>query len=607
MRNKTMQDNAMLTRLFFKLLPVQIMVVAMGSINSIVDGVVAGRFVSAEAVGVIGLYYSMVNILSAVGSVLLGGTSVLCCKYMGSGSMEKTNGIFSLNITVTLLIGAGMTAVSFLFPGMIADFLGADALLRDSLRIYVVGYAIGLVPQLLAQQIAAFLQLERQSARCYAGIVGMIASNVFFNVFFTAGLNMGIWGLALATALSNWVYFLILVPYYFGRKVQLRYHIRAVLWRELPELLLIGLPGAVLVFCIAVRSLFINRILLTYAGQDGLSAMSAFNMVCGLFIAFCLGTGSVVRMLTSIFMGEKDRDSIKAVMGIALTKGLALSVAVAAVVVAVSGLLAGVFFPDSASNVYVLTRQIFVIYGFCIPLVLICNVMSNYLQANGQAAFVAVHSAFDGLPSMLIPAFLLAPHMGAMGVWLSNPIGILLTILLVPVYGCIYWKRWPGTVDEWLFLKPSFGAADTDRMELSIDRLSDVTKTAVQVQAFCLAHGTSRRVAHFAALCLEEMAGNVVKHGFSADRKPHKVNCRVVCTGREILLRIKDDCIPFNPREFADMISPEDPFRNIGIRMIYRLADEVTYQNLLGLNVLSIRLTDEAHEERSPENVTDKQ
>ena len=54
------------------------------------------------------------------------------------------------------------------------------------------------------------------------------------------------------------------------------------------------------------------------------------------------------------------------------------------------------------------------------------------------------------------------------------------------------------------------------------------------------------------------------------------------------------------------MISPEDPFKNIGIRMIYRLADEVTYQNLLGLNVLSIRLTDEAHEKRSPENVTDK-
>ena len=34
----------MFKRLFFKLLPVQILIIAMGSINSIVDGAVAGRF-----------------------------------------------------------------------------------------------------------------------------------------------------------------------------------------------------------------------------------------------------------------------------------------------------------------------------------------------------------------------------------------------------------------------------------------------------------------------------------------------------------------------------------------------------------------------------------
>ena len=33
----------MISRLFFRLLPVQVALVAMGSINAIVDGVVAGR------------------------------------------------------------------------------------------------------------------------------------------------------------------------------------------------------------------------------------------------------------------------------------------------------------------------------------------------------------------------------------------------------------------------------------------------------------------------------------------------------------------------------------------------------------------------------------
>lgn len=71
----------MFKRLFFKLLPVQILILAMGSINSIVDGAVAGRFIDAESVGVICLYFTMVNVLAAVGSVLLGGSSILCGRY----------------------------------------------------------------------------------------------------------------------------------------------------------------------------------------------------------------------------------------------------------------------------------------------------------------------------------------------------------------------------------------------------------------------------------------------------------------------------------------------------------------------------------------------
>ena len=75
-----MKNNSdkLLSRLFFGMLPVQILIFAMGAINTIVDGAMAGRYIDASAVGVIGLYYSMVEIMTAVGSVLLGGTAVLC-------------------------------------------------------------------------------------------------------------------------------------------------------------------------------------------------------------------------------------------------------------------------------------------------------------------------------------------------------------------------------------------------------------------------------------------------------------------------------------------------------------------------------------------------
>ena len=87
---KKTTDNKMIGKLFFSMLPVQILIFAMGSVNSIVDGVMAGRFIDATSVGVVGLYYSMVNVISAAGSVLLGGSAVLCGRFMGRGDVQNT-------------------------------------------------------------------------------------------------------------------------------------------------------------------------------------------------------------------------------------------------------------------------------------------------------------------------------------------------------------------------------------------------------------------------------------------------------------------------------------------------------------------------------------
>ena len=61
-RKKGRQENRLLLHLVFSLLTVQVLVVAMGSVNSLVDGVVASRCIAAEMVGVVGLYYSLLRI-----------------------------------------------------------------------------------------------------------------------------------------------------------------------------------------------------------------------------------------------------------------------------------------------------------------------------------------------------------------------------------------------------------------------------------------------------------------------------------------------------------------------------------------------------------------
>ena len=79
-------------RLFFKLLPVQIILIAMGSINSIIDGTIAGHYIDEKTVGVIGLFYAVIIIISAISSIILSGGAVLSGNYIGTKKATFTIG-----------------------------------------------------------------------------------------------------------------------------------------------------------------------------------------------------------------------------------------------------------------------------------------------------------------------------------------------------------------------------------------------------------------------------------------------------------------------------------------------------------------------------------
>ena len=579
-----------ISSLFFKLLPVQVAILAMGSINSIIDGAIAGRYIDSVTVGVIGLYYPMVQVCSGVASILLGGTSVLMGKHMGRGDMEKTRGVFSLNLALTIIIGGFLSVASFIFAAPLADLLGASPDLKDKLILYIRGFAIGILPFLLATQVGYFLEIERQSKRNYVGVGVMIVANILADIVLVAVFNMGILGLAIATSACNILYCLILLSYYFKPGAQLKFSRKAIDWKSTWPVIKIGFPGALLVLCLAIRGGVLNRLLLQYGGTDGLSAMASFNMIGGLFMAYCIGGGIVVRTLTSIFIGEEDKYSIKHLIKVVFSKGLAVTAVIAAIIIVFSGLFASIFFPDTTTNVFALTKSLIIVYGLCIPLILVCCVFTNYMQAMEHNLYVNFLSTFDGFFAMIIPAMILAPLMGIKGIWLAIPIGIILTMLATPVYCMIWWKRKPRNMDEWMFFKPDFGVAKEDAINVRLTSVEDVVNVSEQVEEFCVDHGLDHKTAYHAALCLEEMAVNVVTHGFEKDDKDHQIDLHVMYKDDKVLLRIKDDCVPFNPQERADQVSPDDPIKGIGIRMVMKIAEDVSYNNLLGLNVLTITL-----------------
>ena len=127
-------------------------------------------------------------------------------------------------------------------------------------------------------------------------------------------------------------------------------------------------------------------------------------------------------------------------------------------------------------------------------------------------------------------------------------------------------------------------------MDITVRTMDEVVSVSRQVQSFCQEKGIDDRRSYFAALMVEEMAGNIVSHGFRKDHKRHSADLRIAYKNQGLILRIKDDCIPFDPSERRKIMDPDDITKNIGIRMVLSLASDVSYQNIMSLNALSIRI-----------------
>jgi len=117
--------------------------------------------------------------------------------------------------------------------------------------------------------------------------------------------------------------------------------------------------------------------------------------------------------------------------------------------------------------------------------------------------------------------------------------------------------------------------------------MEEVINISRKVWDFCDSHNIGKKQKNCAALCVEELAGNIVRHGFSG-KKNRRLDIRVSYIGGDIIISLKDDCVAFNPTEAAKLFDPEDITHNIGLRIAMNISKSMSYQNTFGLNILKI-------------------
>ena len=589
---ETQSANAkIVTKLVFRLLPVQVVLAAVTAVSGIVSSFFASNYIGVEAMSAVGLYSPVNMLLTAISLMLSSGATVCIGKYLGRNQHDRMQNVFSLSLVLCVLIGCVFT-VLFLLLGLfdLTGFLTRDEAVRPLLDSYFLGQAVGVLPLLLGSQLMAYLSLENQGRMTLAASLVYIFINLALDILFVRVLRMGTFGLALASALGLWAMLGAGSRRYITGRSELRFTVKRIDWRETGPIVSIGISGALSNAYQTARGLIVNHLILLYVGSVGVSAFAAADNLLRIFWAIPTGMVVVSRMLISVSIGEEDRRTVTDVMGVMLKHYVPLMACVSALLILCAVPLTRLFFRDPSDPVYGMTIWGLRILPLCMPLSVICMHFTTYGDAANKNGLVHSLSVLDGVVCVAGFAALLIPAIGMNSVYIANVLNGVVTTLVVIGWAWVWQKRFPRDTEELLMLPNDFGVSLEERMDITVKTMEEVVTIAHTVQGFCRERGIDERRAFLSGLALEKMAGNVVAHGFIKDEKSHTIDVRVVHKGGDVILRLKDDCVPFDPGVRRTLTDPADPAKNIGIRMVFRLAKDVQYQSILGLNVLTLKI-----------------
>ena len=600
----------MVRKLFQQMVASQIVSAMAVTLCLLIDSIMIGRFLGVDAMAAYGLATPVLLAFAAFGSLLSTGIQVVCSKAMGSGDEGKINRCFSVSVLVALAVSLAGVLVIIVFADPLCLLLGAKEgteVFRLTRR-YLIGFVIGAPAFIGAQILVPFLQMAGQRTRLVTAVLVMTAIDVVADLLNVFVFEWDTLGMGLASTVSYYVAVAIGIVYFFKKICIYKFTNKNLGGGLFKEIAAGGVPTVINSLSLVMLVYIINHTMMSVGGKAAVAAYSVVSTVANL--GYCLGNGvsEVSLMLTGIAYSEEDEHSLRETVKQQIWFAVVIDVAAMVLFLVFGGFLARLFvFPgetteeiaqaaDTVRYASVGLRM----FSLCLVPSAINAAFKKYYQGIGMVRFSEVISVAQNLvfPSLAVLSIghLLGSRWGATagvtGVWFNYLIGEVLTLLFISLYVKKKSGRKLFSLDSYTCIPPGFGAAKDELLELEIQNKADVEKAALAATHFCEEKGESARKTMYTALCIEEMAVNILDYGFIEGRN-NRIDIRLVRKQeQDLILRIRDNCEGFDPVNYYEMAKPDenDPARHIGIRMVFRMVKDVKYVNSLGLNNLTIRI-----------------
>lgn len=278
------------------------------------DRLVVGQFAEngATALAAVGATSSPINLIIGLFTGLATGVNVICANLLGSRDTKGLRKSMHTAVTVGVLCGAVLAVLGWVAAPVILGWMDTPTSVMPLAVRYMQIYFVGVPPALLYNFLAGILRAHGDTKRPMYILMLSGLVNVALNLVFVIVLHMGVAGVAIATAVSQYLSAIAAFCIVISPRDQYQLHFRefGIDKNQLFSIIRVGIPsglgGIVFSFSnvilqsslnsfnsdavIAAKTIAVDVNALIYQVQAGLAA------ACVSFSGQCYGAGNYKRI-----------------------------------------------------------------------------------------------------------------------------------------------------------------------------------------------------------------------------------------------------------------------------------------------------------------------
>ena len=378
---------------------------------SIVDQIMIGQLgsVSVAGVGLAGKFASIYSVIvSAVGVV----AGIMISQYLGQKNSREVRRSFFVNLLISLGLAGIFTLLCGGFPSQIMGLYTTDAPMGQAAASYLLIITATFLPIAGATLLSTLLRcMEKAQLPLYASIASAILNTGlnYVLIFGKLGLPaMGASGAAIATVISTWVNFLLMLAM-LGRNGAVLKKSSGAAVGKFHLLQYLGMLLPILV-CEFLWSLGENIYAAIYGhmGTEASAAMTLINPIQSLVVGALCGLSQAASVIIGKKLGSKEYEEAYRDAWRLIRYGFFGAVILSVLVVIASPLYVEIYQVDAA--VKLLTRQILVAYALVAPFKVLNMIAGGgIIRSGGKTNYVMVIDMIGtwvfGVPMGLLSAF----------------------------------------------------------------------------------------------------------------------------------------------------------------------------------------------------------